>query len=102
MTGLVLTAGGSRGAYQAGVLQRIGELPMFRHRPSPFPIIAGASAGAINGAAIAAASTDFYAATVRLARIWAELNIRQVFRTDLVSLGPKRGARLWAFYMSRG
>lgn len=27
MTGLVLTAGGARGAYQAGVLKRIGELP---------------------------------------------------------------------------
>ncbi|MDB5973287.1 MAG: hypothetical protein JWR07_47, partial [Nevskia sp.] len=25
MTGLVLTAGGARGAYQAGVLKRIGE-----------------------------------------------------------------------------
>ena len=49
MLGLVLTAGGARGAYQAGVLKRLGELPALRDRPSPFPIVAGASAGAING-----------------------------------------------------
>ena len=49
MTGLVLTAGGARGAYQAGVLRRIGELPRLRDGPSPFAIVAGASAGAING-----------------------------------------------------
>ncbi len=30
MLGLVLTAGGARGAYQAGVLKRIGELPALR------------------------------------------------------------------------
>jgi predicted patatin/cPLA2 family phospholipase len=43
MLGLVLTAGGARGAYQAGVLQRIGQMPALRGRPSPFPIVAGAS-----------------------------------------------------------
>jgi predicted acylesterase/phospholipase RssA len=47
--GLVLTAGGARGAYQAGVLRRIGELPGVRDGPLPFRIIAGASAGAIKG-----------------------------------------------------
>ena len=45
MTGLVLTAGGARGAYQAGVLRRIGELPRLKKQPSPFPIVTGASAG---------------------------------------------------------
>jgi NTE family protein len=32
MLGLVLTAGGARGAYQAGVLKRIGELRPLRRR----------------------------------------------------------------------
>jgi NTE family protein len=53
MTALVLTAGGARGAYQAGVMKRISELPAFAERSAPFSIITGASAGAINGAAIA-------------------------------------------------
>ena len=54
MLGLVLTAGGARGAYQAGVLKRIGEMPVFDGQPSPFAIVAGASAGAINGSLLAA------------------------------------------------
>jgi NTE family protein len=87
MIGLVLTAGGARGAYQAGVLQRIGEIPSLRRRPSPFPIVAGASAGAINGSLIAAMSGDFPAATRVLARLWSELRVKDVFRTDPISLG---------------
>ena len=60
MLGLVLTAGGARGAYQAGVLRRIGELPSLRGRASPFAIVTGASAGAINGMFLA----DLFAAAV--------------------------------------
>ena len=67
MNGLVMTAGGARGAYQAGVLKRIGELKSLRRRPSPFQIVTGASAGAINGAMIAARSDDFTQATRALA-----------------------------------
>jgi NTE family protein len=86
MLGLVLTAGGARGAYQAGVLKRIGELPSFRDAPSPFPIVTGASAGAINGTAIAARSANFHEATQELARLWAQLEVEQVFHTDALSL----------------
>ncbi|MDR3416856.1 MAG: patatin-like phospholipase family protein [Nevskia sp.] len=93
MTGLVLTAGGARGAYQAGVLKRLGEVPALRNRPSPFPIIAGASAGAINGAAIAAFSSDFGEGTRKLAQLWGQLEARQVYRTDFRALA-RNGLRL--------
>jgi NTE family protein len=86
MLGLVLTAGGARGAYQAGVLKRVGELPVVRDGPSPFAIIAGASAGAINGTLLAARSERFGEATREIARVWSELTVEQVFRTDLVAL----------------
>lgn len=86
MLGLVLTAGGARGAYQAGVLKRIGELPSLAGQPSPFPIITGASAGAINGTAIAARAADFREATQELARLWAQLEVEHVFHTDALSL----------------
>ena len=46
--GLVMTGGGARGAYQAGVLKRIGEIKRVQTHGNPFPIIGGASAGAIN------------------------------------------------------
>ncbi len=100
MNGLVLTAGGARGAYQAGVLKRLGEIPAFADHPSPFPIIAGASAGAINGTMIAAGSSDFGSATRRLADLWADLQVHDVFRTDLLTLGM--GAARWLRDLSLG
>ncbi len=86
MLGLVLTAGGARGAYQAGVLKRIAELPSLRDRPQPFEIVAGASAGAINGAILAARSERFGEAADETARVWSELRVDHVFRTDLHAL----------------
>jgi NTE family protein len=93
MLGLVLTAGGARGAYQAGVLKRIGEIRALRGRPSPFAIVTGGSAGAINGTMIASRSDDFRMATRRLAELWSDLRVRDVFRSDPLALGAI-GARL--------
>jgi NTE family protein len=93
MLGLVLTAGGARGAYQAGVLKRLSEQPALRDRPSPFAIIAGASAGAINGALLAARSEHFGAAASEAADVWSNLRVDQVFRSDVPALAW-RGATL--------
>jgi len=86
MLGLVLTAGGARGAYQAGVLKRIAQVPALRDRFQPFEIIAGASAGAINGAFLAAQSAPFGVAAERVADVWSEVSVERVFRTDLLAL----------------
>ncbi|MGH8445234.1 MAG: patatin-like phospholipase family protein [Solimonas sp.] len=86
MTGLVLTAGGARGAYQAGVIKRMSEIPALRDRPSPFRIITGASAGAINGAALAASNSNFSEGAALLARLWSQLDVNDVFRTDAAAL----------------
>ncbi|MBI3767549.1 MAG: patatin-like phospholipase family protein [Deltaproteobacteria bacterium] len=87
MLGLVLTAGGARGAYQAGVLKRIGEIPALHDAPSPFAIVTGTSAGAINGAMIAAGSATFREATQEIARLWSQLEVEHVFHTDALTLG---------------
>jgi len=89
--GLVLTAGGARGAYQAGVLKRMGQIPALRGKPSPFAIVAGASAGAINGSMVAALGGDFQEGTRALAHLWCRLEIRDVFRADAWSLGTNVG-----------
>jgi len=81
--GLVMTGGGARGAYQAGVLKRFGEIKRVRARGNPFPIIGGASAGAINGSAIAAGSDDFAASTETLARLWSGLKPSDIFHCDV-------------------
>ena len=84
--GLVMTGGGARGAYQAGVLKRIGELRRIRRGRSPFRIVAGASAGAVNGAGVAAGNHDLYSGTRLIAEIWANLKAENVYRTDLGAL----------------
>lgn len=85
-TGLVLTAGGARGAYQAGVLKRIGEIRALRNAPIPFGIIAGASAGAINGSMIAATALDFAQGTGKLSALWSQLSVGDVIRADTRAL----------------
>lgn len=83
--GLVITGGGARGAYQAGVLLRVGELKRVATRGNPFPFIGGASAGAVNGAALAAGSDDFLTATKALVHLWRNIMPSDVFHCDLVS-----------------
>lgn len=91
MTALVLTAGGARGAYQAGVLKRISELPSLANRPAPFPIITGASAGAINGAAVAAHHDNFRHAAQLLVKLWSNLQASDVYRTDSAAMAQNAG-----------
>ena len=83
--GLVITGGGARGAYQAGVLKRIGEIPRVRQQGNPFSLIGGASAGAVNGAALAIGCDDFSATTKTLAHLWAGLRPTDIFRCDFAS-----------------
>ena len=83
--GLVMSGGGARGAYQAGVLQRIGEIKRSRSRGSPFPIIGGSSAGAVNGCALAVGSDEFSSATQVLAELWSRLRPSDVFRCDVLT-----------------
>ena len=67
-------------------MKRIGEIPGLRERPSPFRVVAGASAGAINGAMMAAlAGDDLRQATTALAAVWSRLTVGDVFRSDLLS-----------------
>lgn len=85
-TALLLTGGGARAAYQVGVLQAIAELQDRRcpgARRSPFDIIVGTSAGAINAASIACVADDFQSGVRRLATTWGRFHAAQVYRTDL-------------------
>ena len=91
MTALVLTAGGARGAYQAGVMKRISEIPAFANKAAPFSIITGASAGAINGAAIASQHQNFSASAQLLIKLWSNLKASDVYRTDTLSLLKNAG-----------
>lgn len=83
---LVLTGGGARGAYQAGVVEGIARIAARRHCHSlPFKMLAGSSAGAINAAFLAATADQFIAAGPRLAHFWSNLHTHAVFRTDVLA-----------------
>jgi NTE family protein len=98
--GLAMTGGGARGAYQAGVLKRIGEIQRVQTHGNPFPIIGGSSAGAINGSALAAGADDFALTTKALAHLWASLQPTDVFRCDVLS--QARNSITWIFDLSFG
>jgi NTE family protein len=89
-TGLVLTGGGARAAYQVGVLRALSEIA-----PAgalPFDVLAGISAGAINTVALASYAEDFRDAAKRLTATWAALTPDRVFRTGtlrLASIGSR-------------
>ena len=83
-TGLILSGGGARAAYQVGVLMAIADL-VPRGTRNPFPIISGTSAGAINAAALAAQAHNYRMAVRGLERVWANITADQVYRTDVYS-----------------
>lgn len=88
MRALVLSGGGARGAYQAGVLHAIGDIVSDLNLTEPaFPIITGVSAGALNGSFLAAGMDQLPLTCRRLTDLWSQLDSRQVFYTDAVSIG---------------
>jgi NTE family protein len=89
--GLVLTGGGARAAYQAGVLKAVRDI-LGRPARNPFPILAGTSAGAINVACLAASADDFSGAVARLLAFWERMRCHHIYRTDAWSV-MKSGAR---------
>jgi len=101
-TGLVLTGGGARAAYQVGVLDAVAQIRRDCEAPStnPFPVIAGTSAGAINAAALAGGSDDFDLALARLSQVWRNFSAEQVYRSD--SIGVMRTGARWLTMLSIG
>ncbi len=98
--GIVLTGGGARAAYQVGVLKAIADILPYKSQ-SPFQIICGTSAGAINAAALACYSANYRDAVRRTLMIWANFRAEHVFRTDLLGIS-QTGARWLASMMLAG
>jgi NTE family protein len=82
---LILTGGGARAAYQVGVLKAIAEfLPRRAH--SPFPIICGTSAGALNAATLAVNAGNFSMGVQYLVNTWKNFHANQIYRTDVLGV----------------
>jgi NTE family protein len=102
-TGLVLTGGGARAAYQVGVLKALARIRRecgAVDGRNPFPVITGTSAGAINAAALACRAADFDGGIAEIAEIWENFQAEQVYRSD--SIGVIRSGARWLTMMSIG
>ncbi|MCQ8896868.1 patatin-like phospholipase family protein [Limnobacter humi] len=103
ITGLVLSGGGARAAYQVGVLHQLAKWFAQEKRSEldfPFKILCGTSAGAINAAALTCCGRNFYQSTDRMMRVWENFRSEQVFRSD--SLGIIRTGARWLSALSIG
>ena len=103
-TGLVLSGGGARGAYQVGVLKAVADLHP-KHAPNPFSIISGTSAGAINAVAMASSANNFRLGVKKTEKIWANLGVNDVVRArgvDLLSNSARLALSLFNRGISRG
>ncbi len=81
VTGLILSGGGARAAYQVGVLGAIADLLGDSCR-NPFPVIVGTSAGAINAVGLACGALHFASAVRRLNEVWQAFHCSDVYRSD--------------------
>ena len=102
-TGLLLTGGGARAAYQIGVLEAIADVRVAcgeKDGHNPFTIITGTSAGAINAAALACGADDFDLAVRRIVSVWKNFHTDQVYQSDVLSV-LRTGAR-WLSLLSLG
>lgn len=102
-TGLILSGGGARAAYQVGVLKAVSTILAVDGWPekrNPFQIICGTSAGAINATALACRVDHFQEGVQRLVDVWHNFSVDQVYRAD--SLGVIRSGARWLSLLSFG
>lgn len=82
--GLVMTGGGARAAYQAGVVRAIYEIAGKKERL--FEVIAGNSAGAINATYLASHAENWDVATRNLLELWQRIKPGNVYDVRMRSL----------------
>lgn len=75
----MLSGGGSRGAYEAGIIQYLREdLPRRLGRPVPIDIVTGTSVGAINATYVAATNDDPLGQARTLVEHWESLRLEEL------------------------
>ena len=100
---VVLSGGGARGAYEAGVLRFIlDELPKRTGITPDFEIVSGTSVGAIHACFLAATADETETRGQRLVEIWDRMRVQEIFKFTVRDffrlpgrfLGVKRVAKM--------
>jgi NTE family protein len=84
-TAVVLSGGGARAAYQIGALRAVADI-LGRSPGTPFGVICGTSAGAVNAALLAANADNFRRGIARLLRLWRNIEVGDVYQADLATV----------------
>ena len=90
-----MTGGGARAAYQVGVLRALSEL-LPEDVNTPFPIICGTSASAINAAVLAVDGGNFRRGVRRLMTVWKNFRVHHVYRADPWGALANSARWIWA------
>ncbi len=83
--GLVLSAGGARAAYEAGVLHYIRTGLPKSVATKPFDVLCGSSAGAINTVGLAALAHDPIYQGEQIKNLWLSLTQNNIYKRDFSS-----------------
>ncbi len=90
---MVLTGGGARGAYQAGVLKAVAEIFSRGERQNPFDVLTGVSAGSINASYWASHAHEPHSGAEKLVKLWQTIRFEEVFEANIFAMGSV-GAKL--------
>lgn len=83
---LVMSGGGARGAYEAGVIHYIRtQLPKQISQQRRFDILCGSSVGAINACFLASSSHDLAHQGNQIYNIWRDLRQESVYKRDVMT-----------------
>ena len=101
-TGLILTGGGARAAYQVGVVAALDQIAREAGAPTsnPFKVIAGTSAGAIIAAGLACHADRYSEGVAKLVDLWSDFRADQVYRAD--ALGVAQSGARWLSMFTLG
>jgi NTE family protein len=84
---LVLSGGGARGAYEAGVLHYVRTALPNPAREAKFNIVCGTSVGALNAAFLAATADDPALQGQLVHDLWAGIDEDRIFKRDWMEVG---------------
>jgi len=84
--GLVLSGGGARGAYQAGVLSGFVSICEKNNINPKISIVTAVSAGAVNGTYWAAHAHDLIEGARQMKKMWSGLTTDRIFKSDFAHL----------------
>lgn len=87
----MLSGGGARGAYEAGVIHYIRTMLPPEVRKRRFDILCGSSVGAINTCVLASTAHDLPYQGKRAFEIWRELKQENLYKRDIISFARLMG-----------